>query len=342
MWSKKSATNAGKLQSIPESVTGPVHLLGNTTIESKYQATSTPTKAKACTVLTSSPGSDSTTGNQSFGYTSMNSSQGTPQKVHSSAKAPKQHIELFVKSGRDGRSCGACPICQQIFMILLVKAQVGSLTFTVTTVNSSKPPAEFKDLSNRLPTLIHAHEVLKDTDEMVEYVEKKFPVPCLAPEYNGSQASEICADLISKLAYFLKDVSGSSTQLVAELRRIDDFLASQNSRFLCGDRLSLLDCVVLPKLQHIRVASKAFKQFELPHSLVYLWRYLMFAYNNEVFKKTCPCDQEIVYHWFHKSVSDNQNQMHHSGITLQQLMTSALPDRHSWDIPKDIKIPPLL
>ena len=54
---------------------------------------------------------------------------------------------------------------------------------------------------------------------------------------------------------------------------------------------------MLPKLQHIRVAAKAFKDFEIPDDMVGLWNYLGAAYQNETFRKTCPSDQEIVYQW---------------------------------------------
>lgn len=32
-------------------------------------------------------------------------------------------IHLFVKAGQDGRSQGACPFCQDVFIQLLIKAQ---------------------------------------------------------------------------------------------------------------------------------------------------------------------------------------------------------------------------
>ena len=68
-------------------------------------------------------------------------------------------------------------------------------------------------------------------------------------------------------------------------------------RFLLGDSLSHLDCEVLPKLHHVRVAASILKSFYIPSHLVGIWRYLNNAYNDGIFHKSCPPDQEIVLHW---------------------------------------------
>ena len=39
------------------------------------------------------------------------------------ALADPNKIHLFVKAGQDGRSQGACPFCQDVFIQLLIKAQ---------------------------------------------------------------------------------------------------------------------------------------------------------------------------------------------------------------------------
>lgn len=79
----------------------------------------------------------------------------------------------------------------------------------------------------------------------------------------------------------------------------DDYLCA-GTRYLCGDSITHLDCLMLPKLQHIRVAAYAFKDLHIPQRLTSLWRYLATAYSNDTFRKTCPSDQEIVYHWSEK------------------------------------------
>jgi chloride intracellular channel protein 2 len=44
------------------------------------------------------------------------------------------------------------------------------------------------------------------------------------------------------------------------------------------DRPDHLDCQLLPKLQHIRVAARALRGFDIPLEMKTLWRYLGNAY----------------------------------------------------------------
>lgn len=46
----------------------------------------------------------------------------------------------------------------------------------------------------------------------------------------------------------------------------------EQSQYLCGPHLTHLDCEVLPKLQHLRVAAKALKDYDIPTNLRGFWR----------------------------------------------------------------------
>jgi glutathione S-transferase len=186
-------------------------------------------------------------------------------------------------------------------MILLLKANGDALTFRVTTVNPSKTPPEFKSISNRLPTLVHGTEVIKDNQEIVDYIDEHFPKPSLT--YNNQTGEDVTLQVFSKFTFFLKDVAHSPVGLQTELQKINDYLESAGTRYICGDYLTHLDCMLLPKLQHIRVIAKAYKGYEFPHEFKYLWRYLHNAYQSDIFRKTCPSDQEIIYHWIDKADS---------------------------------------
>ena len=66
-----------------------------------------------------------------------------------------------------------------------------------------------------------------------------------------------------------------------------------SSNNLFNLKLSHLDCEILPKLHHLRVASACLKSYQLPPEFVGIWRYLHNAYNNDIFQKACPPDQVI-------------------------------------------------
>ena len=60
-----------------------------------------------------------------------------------------------------------------------------------------------------------------------------------------------------------------------------------------GPDLCHLDCELLPKLHHLRVAASKLKSFEIRPEFTGVWRYLNNAYNDDTFQKTCPPDQVI-------------------------------------------------
>ncbi|KAK2189836.1 hypothetical protein NP493_96g13059 [Ridgeia piscesae] len=240
--------------------------------------------------------------------------------------SPSNHLELFVKAGKDGENYGGCPQCQRQFMVLLMKANAGELTFKVKTVNMMKPPAEFKKMSSRLPVLVHGSEVLSDPDEMIQYVDEHFPYPPMA--YNNEEAAQACIDVFSKFSFYIKDVSHSSAPLIAEMRKLNAYLEGSKHKFLCRDIPDHLDCLMLPKLQHIRVVASAVKDFTIPVEFRGLWRYLANAYEYDVFRQTCPSDQEIIYHWLSKpEVAPLPKAKEHLHLT------DGGP-RYSFDVPK--------
>ena len=67
---------------------------------------------------------------------------------------------MVCRSGFDGKKYGACPACQRVFMVLMLKAasstsSSSNFQFVVATVTPGKPPQEFKAHGLRnLPAVI--------------------------------------------------------------------------------------------------------------------------------------------------------------------------------------------
>lgn len=238
-------------------------------------------------------------------------------------------VELFVRAGKDGESYGGCPICHRFFMLLLIKAEFNKqLQLVVTTVNMSKPPLEFKRLSSRLPVLSHLDQVCSEPDEMVAFLHKTFRYPPM--NYDNVTAANACKDVFSRFSFYIKDVSQSPQALLTELHKLDAYLSSSKHLFLNRDLPDHLDCILLPKLQHIRVVCKAFKDFSIPPSFKALWRYLATAYNTTAFRESCPSDQEIIFHWACKSECPLLSKEKKS-----LLLNNALP-YYSFDYPNEV------
>lgn len=222
-----------------------------------------------------------------------------------SDKEPR--IELFIKAGHDGENVGNCPFCQRLFMVLWLKG----VKFTVTTVDMRKKPEELKDLApgTNPPFLLYNGTLKTDFIKIEEFLETTLApprYPHLSPRYKES--FDVGADIFAKFSAFIKNSPNNAFHgkaLLREFKRLDDYLNTplqdeldQNicvskRKFLDGNRLTLADCNLLPKLHVIKVAAKKYCSFEIPAQFTGVWRYLQNAHEREEFSQTCPADIEI-------------------------------------------------
>ncbi|KAG7163752.1 chloride intracellular channel exl-1-like [Homarus americanus] len=274
-----------------------------------------------------------------------------PAVVAGAAAGDKEEVTVYVKAGVDGERMGACPFCQRVFMVLLIKSQYNILRFKVITVNPAKPPPEFKALGlKHVPALIHGDDGYDALDDIIQYLDTKFPGGGL--EYNNPDADLATKDFFSKFCFYIKAVNQDPSKLDQALQKLnhflekctsitngltngdtnhengdeDDHLHEDSIQYMCSDHLTHLDCEVLPKLQHLRVASKALKDYDIPTYLRGFWRYLHAAYTHQVFVRTCPCDQEIILHWHDRPETPKLSHKKHSVIAKEK-------PKYSFDVP---------
>ena len=87
-------------------------------------------------------------------------------------------------------------------------------------------------------------------------------------------------------------VLGAYNKLVEQLASIDALLAHRQSRYLStSGSMTEYDCELMPRLHHIRIVGQHLLGFEIPHSLVHLWNYILTAYRTAAFLESCPADQ---------------------------------------------------
>uniref|UniRef100_A0A915AX27 Chloride intracellular channel n=1 Tax=Parascaris univalens TaxID=6257 RepID=A0A915AX27_PARUN len=237
--------------------------------------------------------------------------------VHFAGMEP---VDLWVKAGSDGARLGGDPLCHQIFMILIEKSlhPESGLKFNVKTVNEAKPPPEFRQAGLRhAPALQHGEDfAYSHPDEIIEYIDRTFPLPSLKSDSAG--AGDATANLFRAFAFFIKEVSTDPKALETELTRLDHYLSEIDTKFLAADRLTHIDCYILPKLHTIRIAAAALKQYEIPASLHNLWAYMKRGYETDAFRKSCPCDQEIILYWADRPDTPNLSSQKRSQLYRQK------------------------
>ncbi|XP_070567539.1 uncharacterized protein [Ptychodera flava] len=206
-------------------------------------------------------------------------------------------LELFVKAGKDGNSLGDCPFSHRANMTLRVKG----LDFKITTVNTYDKPKWFLDMyaKGTVPVLKKGGEVIGDSAIIAERLEKDHPEPSMKA---SDEACKIDANLYPKFIPFVKNKDASQDEtlkkpLVEELKKINDILAKSPGKFVEGDTLKHPDCSMLPKLYHIKVAGKHYKNFEMPADCGALTKYMETAFDTDVFKASQYPEEEVIYGW---------------------------------------------
>ncbi|XP_072218475.1 chloride intracellular channel protein 5b [Leuresthes tenuis] len=222
-------------------------------------------------------------------------------------------IALFTRAGNDGESIGNCPFSQRLFMILWLKGVV----FNVTTVDLRRKPADLHNLApgTHPPFITFNGEVKTDVNKIEEFLEAMLSPPKYPRLAARQRESNIAGnDIFAKFSAFIKNNKpeandGLKTGLTKALKKLDDYLNSPlpdeidaNSReeekgstrsFLDGNKLSLADCNLLPKLHIVKIVAKKYRNYDIPSDMTGVWRYLNNAYACDEFTNTCAADEEI-------------------------------------------------
>ena len=235
-------------------------------------------------------------------------------------------MTVYVKAGADGRRPGACPFSQAVYMSALAAEAAGLASCgEPVPVMVSRPPAEFAQHGlKHVPAVVCGGVALDNPDDIASYMREAFPGAGLA--YVCPEAELATAGVFSRFCFYMKAVSQDPSHLEAELRKLDAFLAAAPGPFLCGARLTQLDCEVMPKLQHLRVACAALKGYTIGVELAHFWRYMHQAYSEEAFVRACPCDQEIVLHWADRPETAKLSFERHKALSREK-------PKYSLDVP---------
>ena len=210
-------------------------------------------------------------------------------------------IELIIKASTiDGRRKGACLFCQEYFMDLYLLAELKTISLKVTTVDTLKPPPDFRSNfdSTPPPILIDREHAILENDKIERYIMKNIP-----GGHNlfisDKETASVIENLYSKFKLMLtKKDESSQKALLNQLLNINDHLERRSSsRFLTGDTMCCFDCELMPRLQHIKVAGKYFADFDIPSKYMGIWRYMYNMYQLDAFTQSCPADQDIINHY---------------------------------------------
>lgn len=209
-------------------------------------------------------------------------------------------IELIIKASTiDGRRKGACLFCHEYFMDLYLLAELKTISLKITTVDMLKPPPDFRSNFEATPPpiLIDEGAAILENEDIERHIMKNIPGGHNLFVRDKEVASTI-ENVYSKFKIMLlKKEAVSKSNLLANLKKINDHLEAKGSRFLTGETMCCFDCELMPKLQHIRVAGAFFADFHIPGDYKALWKYYGEMYKLDAFTQSCPADQDIINHY---------------------------------------------
>ncbi|KAK2187941.1 hypothetical protein NP493_149g02008 [Ridgeia piscesae] len=251
-------------------------------------------------------------------------------------------VELFVKAAVDKFRNGGCPTCHRYFLIFFILRERGLVDLVVTTFLPESPPKEVKEFSNgkHFP-LVKVHKGYDsngqdmtgtecDTIDEIETLISRFDSEDMLDRRQSpkeAMAEKSSENLYNKFMQFLKSETADPTPLIRNLEKVDAHLRETDNTFMVTDHLTRADCYVLPTLQHIRVAGKYYKSFEIPTELTCLWRYLSNVYETDAFKESCPADREIITHYDSKVPASAKKLM---------LRSKLMGDQRTFSIPSEV------
>lgn len=225
-------------------------------------------------------------------------------------------MTVYLKAGPDGETVGDCPFAQYVRMVLEEKG----LPYAVRPCTAeTKPSWLVEHYEGRTPALRHRSECYTESDVAAEYLEFFFPEPALGPaaddlddkdDYRG--AKETASTLFPAVAGYLKHTPDGDDDDVAlrerleqTLRTLEDRLTSTSSSssttFFAGngERPTLIDCALAPKLYHMRVGVKRLKgnSIDFENDFPALTKYMDTMFARESFQESSYPEEIIVWGW---------------------------------------------
>ncbi|VDN15581.1 unnamed protein product [Dibothriocephalus latus] len=211
-------------------------------------------------------------------------------------------VRLFVRAAFYNRDQPAADVFgQQWLMVFHFMSEQGLIKLRLVPVSFDNEPEDYKYLhaSRRLPAaLLPDFQLAASTTDELESLLRKFQHPDMKLPFESEEvatAELAFLDIYKSMFQFARN--NTERPLLSALQNLEDYLETRNTRFLLGDSLSFADCVLMPRLQHMRVVLRAVKNWDIPVTFPRVWKYVRAMYEEPTFTACCPLDRDILMHY---------------------------------------------
>eukprot|EP00298_Acanthocystis_sp_HF-20_P008767 c17888_g1_i1.p1 GENE.c17888_g1_i1~~c17888_g1_i1.p1 ORF type:complete len:190 (+),score=62.02 c17888_g1_i1:67-636(+) len=150
------------------------------------------------------------------------------------------------------------------------------------------------------PAIKHGDTIMTNVDDIAEYLEITFPdVPLQPADYDLLDfGCEIFGNFFRYINNKYEDQdSAFQEKVVANLTAINEQLVTSGGPFIAGEKLTLADCNLFPKLHHVLVALGHFKNFHVSDDHLMIVGYIGTMMQTNSFIKTRYPDSWVHARW---------------------------------------------
>jgi glutathione S-transferase len=217
-------------------------------------------------------------------------------------------MTLYLKAAADGTLVGDCPFAHFVRLVLEEKG----LQYELKPCTEDTKPAWLTEYyEGKLPALRHRKECYVESDVIADYLDFFFPDPSLkGGKKEMDEAEDAISGFFPSVAKYLKHIPDGDDEdqemkcsLESVLLRLEEHLQLENRTgpYLVGngEKLTLLDCSLSPKLYHLRTGIEAFKDnaIDLAQKFPAVNEYLDSMLKRESFQKTVYDKDVIIWGW---------------------------------------------
>ncbi|CAB9511134.1 intracellular channel protein 4 [Seminavis robusta] len=217
-------------------------------------------------------------------------------------------MSLYLKAGPDGTSVGDCPFAHFVRMVLEEKGLEYDL---LPSVQETKPRWLVDHYEGKMPALRHRKECYVESSVIAEYLDFFFREPELKGSTADMEAAEAAIDgIFPAIAKYLKhtpdgddDDLALKAGLEEKLTGLETHLSSagRTGPFLVGngDKMTLIDCSLAPKLYHMETGLEGFKNksIDLQQQFPKVRAYMDAVFARPSFEATVYPTETVLWGW---------------------------------------------
>lgn len=217
-------------------------------------------------------------------------------------------MSLYAKAGPDGKSMGDCPFAHFVRMVLEEKGLEYDL---LPSTQETKPNWLIEHYGGKMPALRHRKECYVESDVIAEYLDFFFQEPPLKGKASDMEAAEAAIEgIFPAIAKYLKHTPDGDDEdlslkagLEEKLAKLEAHLSQEGRKgpFIVGDgdRITLVDCSLAPKLYHMESGLEGFKgiAIDLSQQFPKVRAYMNAVFARPSFEKSIYPKETVLWGW---------------------------------------------